>query len=149
VDRLAHLALVLHDHAGVDDRRVADAGFGDDRSVGPDDHVAPQRGGGGDERRRVDGADELEPLGGERGGVLPAGAVVADRDDRVRHPLLLPQLRQHVRRPEHRHPADLRAGEPRVGIDEPDRVVPPGRAQDVEHDLAVSARADDDDRLHR
>jgi hypothetical protein len=74
----------------------------------------------------VDGADELKALGLHRGQVALAGAVVADRDDGVGEALrVLAEAGSTFIGPEHRQPADRRAGEPGVGVDEPDRLKPP------------------------
>ena len=136
------LTFVIDDGGGVDDHGIRDPRFGaNDRAGGDDDVLADGRG-----RRNacggMDRVDQIEALFEEHLCVTSAGAVVADRHNRGLD-LFRFELWKLVRRAKDRQAANARAGERSVGVDETDGIVFPGGEQDVEHDLPMSAGAED------
>ena len=129
-DGIADLAIGAHDHAGGDDDVASDGGVVGDGSGGVN------RGDQAD-AALLDGSGEPAP-----------GAVIADRDDNSLNIKRLRDLGQVVDAPQYRHTVDAAAVNVRVRVEEPDDLVLARLEQDVQHDAAVTAGAEDQDTRH-
>ena len=95
-----------------------------------------------DTSRRMDRVHQLKSLLDEHLRVASPGAIVTDSDDRGSG--FFGELGQLIGGPEDRQPADARAAERGVGIDESDGGIFSGGAKDIQHNFPVAAGADDE-----
>jgi len=94
----------------------------------------------------MNGVDQLKPLLNKQIRVMHACAIVADRDDRAR---TFAEVWEGDWATQVPHSADDRARQRRVGVDKADRLAFSRGAEDVQHDLPMSAGADDENVHHK
>src|SRR5437773_1335122 len=90
----------------------------------------------------MDCADQFKALFSEHLRITSPRAVVANGDDRGLG--FLRELGELIGRAKDRQAANCRARQRCVGVDEADGVVLPAETQDVQHNLSMSASADDE-----
>ena len=139
--READLAFVVDDRAGIDDDRVGQFRIRAHHRAGGNDDVASQPRRRGNGRRGMHRIDQLKALLADKLAIAGSGPIIPNGDDHAARFRF--ELGQKIHLPQHGQPADGRAVEGRRRVEKAHRPVQSGRAQDVQNDLPMPARADD------